>query len=177
MERAYSTAREHVGTAVERAKETYNGKVHGDSFEAGDLVWLNNPCSSTKRSIPRKLHCPWSGPFKVVKRISSAVYRIQDQRTSRSRRRIVVHFDRLKCCPLDMRVETAPLPSVSTPHPLVGQQTGPERALPPGTNLKYFEDEEPEETEMDRSRAHDQRTEQNLPDQEVTVTNPMAAER
>ena len=34
---------EHVGTGVERAKETYNGKVHGDSFEAGDLVWLNNP--------------------------------------------------------------------------------------------------------------------------------------
>ena len=169
LERAYSTAREHVGTAVERAKETYNGKVHGDSFEAGDLVWLNNPVAP--RGVPRKLHCPWSGPFKVVKKISSAVYRIQDQRTSRSRHRIVVHFDRLKRCPLDMRVETA-LPSGSTPHPLVGQQTGPERALPPGTNLQYFEDDEPEETEMDRSRARDQRTEQNLPDQEVTVTSP-----
>ena len=123
------------------------------------------------RGVPRKLHCPWSGPFKVVKRISSAVYRIQDQRTSRSRRRIVVHFDCLKHCPLDMRVEAA-LPSGSTPHPLVGQQTGLERTLPPGTNLQFFEDDEPEETEMDRSRARDQRTEQNLPDQEVTVTSP-----
>ena len=109
--------------------------------------------------------------FKVVKKISSAIYRIQDQCTSRSRRRMVVHFDRLKRCTLDMRVETA-LPSGSTPHPLVGQQTGPERALPPGTNLQFFEDDEPEETEMDRSRARDHRTEQNLPDQEVTVTSP-----
>ena len=167
LEQAYSTAREHVGTAVERAIETYNGKVHGDSFEAGDLVWLNNPV--VPRGVPRKLHCPWSGPFKVVKRISSAVYRIQDQRTSRSHQ-IVVHFDRLKRCPLDMQAETAP-PSGSTPRPLVGQQTGPERALPPGTNLQYFEDEEPEETEMDRLCACDQRTEQNPPDQEVTVTS------
>ena len=39
-------------------------------------------------------------------------------------------------------------------------------------NLQYFEDEEPEETEMDRSRARDQRTELNLPDQEVIVTSP-----
>ena len=68
-------------------------------------------------------------------------------------------------------METAP-PSGSTPLPLVGQQTGPERALPPGTNLQYFEDEEPEETEMDRSRAHDQRTELNQPDQDVIVTSP-----
>ena len=73
----------------------------------------------------------------MVKEISSAVYRIQDQRTSRCRRRIVVHFDRLKRCTLDMWVETA-LPSGSTPHPLVGQQTGPERALPPGTNMQYL---------------------------------------
>ena len=68
-------------------------------------------------------------------------------------------------------METAP-PSGLTPHPLVGQQIGPERALPPGTNLQYFEDEEPEEAYMDRSRARDQRTEQNLPEQEVTVTSP-----
>ena len=135
LERAYSTVRERVGTAVERAKETYNGKVHGDSFDAGDLVWLNNPV--VPRGVPRKLHCPWSGLFKIVKMILSAVYRIQDQRTSRSRRRIVVHFDRLKRCPLDMRVETA-LPSGSTPHPLVGQQTDPEWALPLGMNCSIL---------------------------------------
>ena len=108
----------------------------------------------------------------MLKRISPTVNRIQDQRTTRSHHRIVVHFDRLKHCPLDMRVETA-LPSGSTPHQLVGQRTGPERALPPGMNLQHFEDDEPEEMETDRSCASDQRmaehTEQNPPDQKVTV--------
>ena len=44
---AYSAARKHVGTAVERAKEAYNEKV------LGDLVWLNNPV--VPKGVPRKL--------------------------------------------------------------------------------------------------------------------------
>ena len=136
QDRAYSTAHKHVGTAVERVKETYNGKVLGDSLEAGDLVWLNNPV--VPRGVPRMLHCPWSGPFKVVKRISPAVYRIQDQRTSRNHNRIAVHFDRLKCCPKDKQVKTASA-SGSAPRLLVVQRTGHEWALTPGTNLLYFE--------------------------------------
>ena len=171
LERAYSMARKHVGTAVERAKEAYNRKVHGASFEVGDLVWLNNPV--VPRGVARKLHCPWSGPFKVVKRISPALYRIQDQRTSRSRRRSVVHFDRLKRCPQDVRVETTPT-SDPTPRPLVTQPTGPEQALPPGTNLQYFEDDEPEEREPDglRDQRIADRIEQRPPEEEVTVISP-----
>ena len=70
-------------------------------------------------------------------------------------------------------MEIAPT-SDAIPRPLVTQLTGPEQALPPGTNLQYFEDDEPEEMELDRSR--DQRMaeqiEQKPPDQEVTITSP-----
>ena len=74
----------------------YRKKVHGDQFDQGDLVWLHNPV--VPRGQSRKLHCPWTGPFKVVKRLSDAVYRIQDTRPKQKRSRIVVHYDRLKPC-------------------------------------------------------------------------------
>ena len=69
--------------------------------EAEDLVWLHNPAVPQGHS--RKLHCPWTGPFTVVKRLSDVVYRIQDSRPRRRRSRIVVHFDQLKFCPPSMR--------------------------------------------------------------------------
>lgn len=98
------------------------GRFTEGSFEVEDLIWLNNTVLLERSTM---LHCPWNGPFKVVKEISAALYAIQDHRTSRSRRRIIVHFDRLKRCSQDMCVETAP-ESDSTPRPLVYQQTGPE---------------------------------------------------
>ena len=54
------------------------------------------------RGASRKLHCPWVGPYQVVKRLSAALYRIQDVRHGR-RSRQVVHFDRLKPCPPEVR--------------------------------------------------------------------------
>ena len=122
LEHAYSTAHKHVGTAVERAKEAYSGKFHGDSFQVGDSVWLNNPV--VPKGVPRKLHCPWSGSFKIVKRILSAVYRIQDRRTVRSRRKVVVHFDRLKRCPQYIRLVTLPAAVSGSDQSTIGAWTG-----------------------------------------------------
>ena len=80
----------------------------------------------------------------MVKRISSAVYRIQDQRTARSRRRVVVHFDRLKRCPPDIRLGTPPA-AVLRAHTLAANEpSGAGRVVPPVTNLQYFDDDEPE---------------------------------
>ena len=92
LEDAYSKVRDHLGTTVERQKEGYNLKVHGKAFEIGDLVWLHNPVVG--RGKATKLHCPWSGPFKIIKKLSAVVYRIQNTRGTR-RKRKVVHFDRL----------------------------------------------------------------------------------
>ena len=54
--------------------------------------------------MAKKLHCPWSGPFTIIKKLSSVVYRIQDTRKARKNRK-VVHFDRLKPCAENTRLD------------------------------------------------------------------------
>ena len=49
----------------------------------------------------RKLFHPWTGPFKVLKQLSDCTYRVQ-QLGGRKQRQIV-HFNRLKPCPKDIR--------------------------------------------------------------------------
>ena len=98
LEKAYSTVRNHTGAAL---KELYDRRVHGDEYQVGDLVWLHNLV--IPKGAKRKLHCPWTGPFKVVKKQSTVVYRIQGTRPNK-RKRLVVHFDHLKPCP-SMRAE------------------------------------------------------------------------
>lgn len=97
---AYRKAREHLQTTMKKSEELYNRKVHGCEYEVGDLVWLNSPV--VPRGKSKKFHCPWTGPYKVVKKLSPVVYRIQDVRPG-SRKRVVVHFDRLKPCPKGIR--------------------------------------------------------------------------
>ena len=50
----------------------------------------------------RKLHRPWTGPYRVLRKLSDVNYRIQDVQAPR--RRPVVHFDRLKYCPPDIQL-------------------------------------------------------------------------
>lgn len=103
LEQAYRRVREQSGKSAKRQKELYDQKVHGKACEVGDLVWLHSP--AVPRGQSRKLHCPWVGPFEVVKRLSDVVYRIRDTRPRRRRTRVVVHFDRLKPCSPGLRTE------------------------------------------------------------------------
>ena len=43
LEEAYSRVREHMDTTLDRQKELYDRRVHGEEFNVGDLVWLHNP--------------------------------------------------------------------------------------------------------------------------------------
>ena len=136
METAYHLARENMQTAAIRQKEHYDLKVHGDKFIPGQLVWLCNPVVPKGNS--KKLLAPWVGPYKVIKCLSDTVYRIQDTRVSR--RRQVVHFDRLKPCHQEVRVQQKAEHSqkqVNSPDPPV-QSSG---LTPPGTILKLVEDD------------------------------------
>ena len=93
LEEAYSCAREKLATSHERRKEHYDKRVHGQPFAAGDLVWLHSTVIPPGQS--RKLHHPWTGPYKILEKISDSDYKIKGLR---GRKQCHVHFDRLKRC-------------------------------------------------------------------------------
>jgi hypothetical protein len=97
---AYECVRKQMGYKLDRQKEIYDKKVHGVPFQPRDLVWLHSPV--VPRGQARKLHHPWTGPYRIVSKLSDAVYRIQHLRVRR--KCLVVHFDRLKPCPSDIRL-------------------------------------------------------------------------
>lgn len=125
---AYEGVRKEMGCKLERQKELYNKKAHGEPYNPGDLVCLHNPAVPQGRS--RKLHHPWTGPYRIVNRISDAVYRIQHVKIRR--KRLVVHFDRLKPCPPDIR-----LPQITKHQPRVAGPLQPAPSL--GSSLELFD--------------------------------------
>ena len=141
LEQSYQLARKHSLGAACRQKEHYDKKVHGEPYEKGDLVWLFTPVVGKHKA--KKLHCPWTGPYRIIKRISDLVYRIQD---TGSRRRQVVNFERLKPCPQQMRDRSQP--GSGTQDSQV-QNTIEEDSIntPPGTVLQLVDDYEEEEVE------------------------------
>ena len=134
LENAYSTARERLQTAAQRQKTNYDQRIHGEPFKVGDLVYLHNPVVPKGKS--RKLHCPWTGPFSVIKRISDNVYRIQD--TNNKKKRQVIHFDRLKPCHHNTRIPEGNTVVRSKSR----KQNNTTRPPPPGTNLQLIDDED-----------------------------------
>ena len=72
---------------------------YGKPYDDGDLVWLCSPV--VHKDIGRKLYLSWTGPYKIVGRISEVTYSIQH--VSCRKCWIVGHFDRLKPCHSDIR--------------------------------------------------------------------------
>lgn len=89
--RAYEIARENLNLAHERQKDYYDRRTQGTRFKPGDSVWLWSPV--LQKGVAPKFHEPWTGPFKVVKRLSDVTYEIRDLARKTNK---VVHFDRLK---------------------------------------------------------------------------------
>ena len=128
LESAYCQVRVQLGHKLCRQKDIYDRKVHGKLYECGDLVWLHSPAVSRGQS--KKLWCPWTGPFCVVRKLSDAVYHTQN--TQAPRQCLVVHFDCLKLCPPDIRLPITTPPGSQSP----GDPPGEPTPQPPGTTLK-----------------------------------------
>ena len=89
---AYQRVNRYMEGQQRNQKKYYDRGQRGKPYAVGDIVLLHEP--AVQRGNSRKFHRPWKGPFKIVKVISSCVYRIQH--CKHSRRRKVVHFNRLK---------------------------------------------------------------------------------
>ena len=94
LELAYHRMRVQLGHKLCRQKDLYDRKVYGRPYECAELVWLHSPV--VPRGQPKKLRHPWTGPFRVVRKLSDTVYRIQN--TQAPLQRLVVQFDCLKSC-------------------------------------------------------------------------------
>lgn len=129
LEAAYEMVQVHVGVQFDRQKNIYDKRAHGEPFKRGDLVWLHSPV--VPRGQARKLNRPWTGPYRIVTKLSDAVYRIQHSR--RRQKRLVVTFDRLKPCSPNTRL------SESRHYTHQRQQVLP-ASQPLGTNLELLDD-------------------------------------
>ena len=93
LHEAYKRAHDNVLKSQKFQREFYNQKVHGEQFEVGSLVWLRSP---VVKNGHKKFHLPWTGPYRVIRRLSDVNYRIQT--IQGRRKKMVVHFNRLKRC-------------------------------------------------------------------------------
>ena len=117
--RVYAQPREDRGwTQLVVPKKFRLDILHGQPFNTGDWVWLYSPVVG--RGGSHKLNCPWKRPYTVMKKISDVTYRVQNLQRQKDRQ--VVHFNRLKPCPKDIRLER--------PKQLVTQPSCPRNAVP-----------------------------------------------
>ena len=96
--------RHKLDHVLEQQKDLYDWKVHERPLGVKELVWLH--CPAVPKGKSKKLHTPWKGPFQVVSKLSDVMYCIQN--IQKYRRRFVVHFNRLKWCPPDIRLPVPP---------------------------------------------------------------------
>ena len=139
MANAYRIARESSAGKQERQAEMYNEKVHGKPHDVGSLVWLLNP--QVPRGKSKKMHKWWTGPYRVVKRISDVTYRVQH--TSNRAKRMVGHFDRLKQCHPRTRFEgnTSP-PTQESSNLTDSTPSNSWNSVPFGCSLQVVEEAE-----------------------------------
>ena len=136
---AYVLARKKGITEHNRQKALYDVKVHGAPYQVGDWVWLHSP--AVPRGQCRKLHHPWTGPFKVVECIGECDYKIKSKNGKMIR---VVHFDRLKPFVPGTRTETFQGPPPENPD----ENEAPLEFAPVGSNIEVLdgiEEQEPQE--------------------------------
>ena len=74
LQEAYSYVRDTMKLHQDRQKELYDWKRHGEPFEVGDQVMPHS--TVIPRGHSRKLNCPWTGLYKVMKKLSEVIYRI-----------------------------------------------------------------------------------------------------
>jgi len=95
MQTIYRYMRKVIKASIERSRINYSGKLQGQPLKENDLVWLFTPRVNTK--IGKKLTTYWTGPWKIIKRISDVLFTIRIEGEWNKRIfEIVASIDRLK---------------------------------------------------------------------------------
>ena len=88
LRNAFQLAHTQSGLSANRQKENYDKNLKIRSFEENSFVWRWYPPEANK-----KLGLGWTGPYKVIKKITDLTYRIQKDTSTKQ---LVVHVDHLK---------------------------------------------------------------------------------
>ena len=88
MALSFEVAYENLKVAASRQKKAYEKGLKPRSFDSGELVWRWYPPLANV-----KLGLGWTGPYKVLSKITSVTYKIEKLS---SLKQIVVHVDHLK---------------------------------------------------------------------------------
>ena len=111
LETAFERVRHQLQTKHKQRKEYYDKKVHGDPYCVDDMVWLHS--TTIPKGGSKKFHHPWSGPYRVVTKITDNDYRIES--SDEKKRTLVVHFNRLKRCVPGTRFSHPPADTADQP--------------------------------------------------------------
>ena len=90
LRRAYKEVGKANRKAHQNSKRFYDRKAKARHFEVNHLVYLYTP--AMKAFLTKKFRKFWSGPYKIIKKISELNYDI----ISQDNRKEIVHVNRLK---------------------------------------------------------------------------------
>ncbi len=91
MNQAHEVAREHLGRAARRHKDTHDAKKCFHRYGRGDVVWF-----ATNRGqlhMTPKLRKRYEGPYVITQRINDLLYRVQLTAKGGAQ---ILHHDKLK---------------------------------------------------------------------------------
>uniref|UniRef100_A0A5S6Q2I3 RNA-directed DNA polymerase n=2 Tax=Trichuris muris TaxID=70415 RepID=A0A5S6Q2I3_TRIMR len=120
LDKMYIVARRRLKVVRKLQKQQYDKSSRGRSFRKGSLVFLRSP-RVARRGKCRKLTRPWTGPYRVLAKPSPVTYQIQHVRNRNDLQ--IVHFDRLKFCPKDIRIPTHQKRAHMRPKAVIPQGT------------------------------------------------------
>jgi transposase InsO family protein len=89
---ARTLAAENIETAQARMKRNYDARKSDTEFQVDDLVWVYQPVPPDGQSP--KLYAAWSGPWRVVTKLSPLLYRVIDKFGKKAS--MIVNVSRMK---------------------------------------------------------------------------------
>ena len=88
---SHDRARRNIKVSLQRQKCNYDRHVTSYKIQQGPYVWLRN--TLRKKGLSPKLQMRWTGPYRVLNKLSAVTFRIQ--RTPHSKQK-VINYDKLK---------------------------------------------------------------------------------